>query len=62
MFKTNSFLVFFLVTFSVTVLQAQQIDGKMLTVDRIYSDEFHPEVAPVIQRIDNGEAYIIIEK
>ena len=62
MFKTNSFLVFFLVTFSVNFLQAQQVDNKLLTVDRIYSDEFHPEVAPVIQWIENGEAYIIIEE
>ncbi len=55
-------LIFFLCAFTLTFAQ-QQADSKLLTVDRIYnSNEFSQEFERPMQWIENGEAYIIIEK
>ena len=44
-------------------LQAQQVeDSRFLTLDRIHSGEFVMKYAPKIQWVDEGEAYVIIEK
>lgn len=40
----------------------QKADSRLLTLERIHSDEFTKEYAPEIQWIDDGEAYVIIEK
>ncbi|MGA9271573.1 MAG: DPP IV N-terminal domain-containing protein, partial [Lutimonas sp.] len=40
----------------------QEADSRLLTLERIHSDEFTKEYAPEIQWIDDGEAYVIIEK
>jgi len=45
------------------LLSAQETDQtKLLDIDRIYSGEFKPEYERKIQWIENGEAYVIIEK
>ncbi|KAA3635104.1 MAG: S9 family peptidase, partial [Bacteroidetes bacterium] len=42
---------------------AQQVDSSLLTLDRIYnSSEFRQEYQPPIQWIEDGDAYVIIER
>ena len=40
----------------------QKADSRLLTLERIHSDEFAKEEVPKIQWIDNGDAYVISEK
>ena len=53
-------IIFFI---SSVILSAQEVpDASLLTLDRIHSDEFLQEKEPKIQWIENGDAYVIIEK
>jgi dipeptidyl-peptidase-4 len=54
--------VFFLCAVTMTFAQ-QETDNKLLTIDRIFnSNEFSQEFERPMQWIENGEAYVIIEK
>ena len=45
------------------LLSAQETDQtKLIDIDRIYSGEFKPDYERKIQWIENGDAYVIIEK
>jgi len=58
----KSILVITIAAFNLVVAQ-QSSDSKLLTIDRIYnSNEFSQEYERPMQWIENGEAYIIIEK
>lgn len=55
-------LPLFLLSF-VPLARSQEAEtSRTLTLERIVSGEFKKEYAPKIQWIDNGEAYVIIEK
>lgn len=59
--KRSLVLLLFIVTSCFLV--AQEKNDKLLTIDRIYnSSEFRQEYQSPIQWIENGEAYVIIEK
>ena len=52
-----------LLVFQFFFLQAQQEkNSALLDLDRIYSGDFEPEAEPKIQWIEDGNAYVIIEK
>jgi len=64
---TNSRLTYplifaLLIGFMPLAFAQQDADSRLLTLERIHSDEFTKEYAPEIQWIDDGEAYVIIEK
>ena len=53
----------FMLLISGAIINAQEVaDASLLTLDRIHSDEFKQVATPKIQWIENGEAYVIIEK
>ncbi|MFC2104924.1 DPP IV N-terminal domain-containing protein [Bacteroidota bacterium] len=62
--KEIKYLVFVIFFFSVNTLSAQEtVDSSLLTIDRIFnSSEFDQEYPQDIQWIDNGDAYVTIEK
>ena len=59
-----NYLVFLIVLISLNAASAQDLsDSRLLTIDRIYnSREFRQEYGRTIQWIENGEAYVTIEK
>ena len=59
----STFKMSILFLISSVLLSAQDVsDARLLNLDRIYSDEFVQNTAPKIQWIENGDAYVIIEK
>ena len=62
-FRLKFLLIFLLLPGFIHLTVAQQeTDSRLLTLERIHSNEFSKEYAPEIQWIDGGEAYVIIEK
>ena len=60
--KINQLLIAFLFV-SVTVVTAQEVvDTSLLSIDRIFSNEFRQDRQRTIQWIEDGEAYVTIEK
>ncbi len=58
--KTKLSFLFFL---QILLLNAQEVDQtKLIDIDRIYSGEFTPVTERKIQWIEQGDAYVIIEK
>ncbi len=61
--KSTTLRLSLLFIFQFIFLQAQQEGNKaLLDLDRIYSGEFDLEAEPKIQWIEDGDAYVIIEK
>ncbi len=61
--KSTTLRLSLLFIFQFVFLQAQQETNKaLLDIDRIYSGEFTQEVERKIQWIEDGDAYVIIEK
>ena len=57
------FILGFLFFYLALPISAQEsTDSKFLSLERIYSGEFQKEYSPNIQWIDDGDAYVIIEK
>lgn len=59
---TYPFILLLLLVFTPLAFAQHENDSSLLTLERIHSDEFNREYAPEIQWIDNGDAYVIIEK
>lgn len=60
---TTSTRIFFFFLLQFMFISAQETDtSKLLDIDRIYSDEFTLDYERNIQWIENGNAYVIIEK
>ena len=52
-----------IVLMSCMLINAQEVsDASLLSLDRIHSNEFYQDYGSKIQWIENGEAYVIIEK
>ena len=62
--KPISYVVFIIALITFNLVDAQDVlDSSLLTIDRIYnSKEFKQERERTIQWIENGDAYVIIEK
>ncbi len=62
--KKTKYLVIIIALFSLNAVRAQElVDSSLLTIDRIYnSSEFKQEKVPSIQWIENGNAFVVVEK
>lgn len=61
-FKMSNLIIAFLLI-SINLGTAQEaIDSSLLSIDRIFSGEFRQDVQRTIQWIENGDAYVTIEK
>lgn len=61
-FKFNYLIIAFLLTSSNLIISQEVTDSGLLSLDRIHSGEFKQDRNPNIQWIENGDAYVIIEK
>ena len=55
-------IILLVLSISQSAITQQKTDSSLLTLERIHSNEFTKEYAPEIQWVDDGEAYVIIEK
>lgn len=61
--KSNSLISFFVLFLSMNIQAQVLVDSTLLTIDRIYnSKEFKQDRQRPIQWIENGDAYVTIEK